>query len=72
MDNGWRRNKYGGIFNVNDYMNNQIRKMTYKKYIEKKEQEQQPLLQQFGYKPKEEKFRYKAQRLLDEYNKKKK
>lgn len=28
-----------------------------------------PLLQEFGYKPKEEKYRYKAQRLLDEYNK---
>ena len=24
-DNGWRRNKYGGLFNVNDYMNKKIR-----------------------------------------------
>lgn len=25
MDTGWRRNKYGGLFNINDYMNNKIR-----------------------------------------------
>ena len=25
-DNGWRRNKNGGLFNINDYMNNKIRK----------------------------------------------
>ena len=24
-DTGWRRNKYGGLFNVNDYMNKKIR-----------------------------------------------
>lgn len=24
-DSGWRRNKYGGLFNVNEYMNNKIR-----------------------------------------------
>ena len=25
MDNGWRRNKYGGLFKLNDYMNSYIR-----------------------------------------------
>lgn len=25
MDNGWRRNKYGGLFNINDYINKGIR-----------------------------------------------
>ncbi len=25
MDSGWRRNKYGGWFNINDYVNNKIR-----------------------------------------------
>ena len=24
-DTGWRRNKYGGLFNINDYMNQKIR-----------------------------------------------
>ena len=24
MDNGWRRNKYGGLFNLNEYMNSKI------------------------------------------------
>lgn len=24
-DTGWRRNKHGGLFNINDYMNNKIR-----------------------------------------------
>ncbi|MBR5227550.1 MAG: hypothetical protein IKV94_02825 [Clostridia bacterium] len=55
---------------TNEYMNNQIKKkVTMKEYVARKEQEQMPLLQEFGYKPKEEKYRYKAQRLLDEYNK---
>ena len=31
-DSGWRRNKYGGLFNINDYMNQKIRKQTYKNY----------------------------------------
>ena len=60
---------------TSEYMNGKIRnsssKMTLKKYIEKKEQEQQPLLQEFGYRPKEEKFRYTAQRLLEKSKKKK-
>lgn len=30
-DNGWRRNKYGGWFNINDYMNKKIRQS----YIDK-------------------------------------
>ena len=28
-DTGWRRNKYGGLFNVNDYMNQKIRKQNH-------------------------------------------
>lgn len=57
---------------TNDYMNNMIKKkVTMKQYIAKKEQAQQPLLQEFGYKPKEEKFRYKAQRLLEKAKNKK-
>lgn len=83
MDNGWRRNKYGGLFNINDidnkmttneYMNNKIRnrnkKITKEEYILKKEQMQEPLKQEFGLKPKEEKFRYKAERLLSQLKKK--
>lgn len=61
---------------TNDYMNNKIRsntkKMTINDYIKKKEQEQQSLLQEFGYKPKEEKYRSKAERLLDKFNKRNK
>ena len=61
---------------TNDYMNNKIRnntkKMTINDYIKKKEQEQQPLLQEFGYKPKEEKYRSKAERLLDKFNRRNK
>lgn len=29
-DTGWRRNKYGGWFNINDYMNKKIREKTNK------------------------------------------
>lgn len=36
MDTGWRRNKYGGWFNVNDIMNNKIRNI--KDYDEDEEQ----------------------------------
>lgn len=57
---------------TNKYMNDKLRKVTLKSYIEKKEQEQQPLLQEFGYKSKEEKYRYKAQRLLDKFNRRNK
>ena len=88
MDNGWRKNKYGGLFNIfnkitpqkeketNKYMNQMIRKkskkgMTLQDYIIKKEQRQGPLQQAFGVKPKEEKFRYKAKRLLQEAEKRK-
>ena len=71
----WITNKYGNrVFiknkDVNEYMNNMIKKkVTMKEYVARKEQEQMPLLQAFGYKPKEEKYGDKAQRLLDEYNK---
>ncbi len=60
---------------TNDYMNKMLKestkKMTLDDYIKNKEKEQGPLMQAFGYKPKEEKFRYKAQRLLDKLKNKK-
>lgn len=60
---------------TNDYMNKMLKestkKMTLDDYIKNKEKEQGPLMQVFGYKPKEEKFRYKAQRLLDKLKNKK-
>lgn len=46
-------------------------KMTKQEYIFNKEQRQEPLKQAFGLKPKEEKFRYKAERLLQEAKKRK-
>lgn len=80
-ENGrWITTRYGNkVFiknkDVNEYMNDEIKKgakkMTLDEYIAKKEQRQEPLLQEFGYKSKEEKFRYKAQRLLDKLKGKK-
>lgn len=79
-DGRWITTKSGNrVFiknkSINEYMNDEIRKgakkMSLNDYIEKKEKEQGPLMQAFGYKPKEEKFRYKAQRLLDKLKNKK-
>lgn len=32
-DTGWRRNKYGGLFNINAYMNDKIKKQYNKDYM---------------------------------------
>ena len=60
MDNGWRRNKYGGLFNINDIDN----KMTTNEYMNNKIRNRNKKI------TKEEKFRYKAERLLSQLKKK--
>lgn len=53
------------------YVRKFSKKMTKQQYIFNKEQQQQPLGQAFGIVPKQEKFRYKAERLLQQANKRK-